>query len=65
MSKEFINLMVEAFVKDILENNSNSFNWSEPVSFSLYCDSTRYLGKSDHYKVRLVSEKALICTEIE
>ena len=30
-----------------------------------YSDSTIFLGRSDHYKVRLVSEKALICTEIE
>ena len=57
--------MVEAFVKDILENNSYSFDWSEAISFSEYTDTFRYLGKSDKYKVKLVSEKALICTEIE
>ena len=58
--------MVEAFVKGLLEDNSSkSFNWSEPVNFSLYSDSTRYLGESDKYHVKLVSEKALICTEIE
>ena len=57
--------MEESEETSSIDQSSSLKYGNKPVKLFGYSDSDRFLGINDKYKLELVSEKSLICTEIK